>query len=98
MISPVIVALDYPDEASSVALAKRLSPALCRLKIGKEAFTRSGPDVVRKLQDMGFEICVDGQCACQWRATDDGSGPGISDGFLCTAAVNRSDSVDQYVG
>lgn len=59
MISPVIVALDYPDEASSVALAKRLSPELCRLKIGKEAFTRSGPDLVRKLQGMGFEIFLD---------------------------------------
>jgi orotidine-5'-phosphate decarboxylase len=59
MISPVIVALDYPDEASSVALAERLSPELCRLKIGKEAFTRSGPALVEQLQSMGFEIFLD---------------------------------------
>ncbi len=59
MNSPIIVALDYPDQASALALAERLSPDLCRLKVGKEAFTRSGPAMVEKLQAMGFEIFLD---------------------------------------
>ena len=41
MTNPVIVALDYPDADSALALAQRLSPSLCRLKVGKELFTRA---------------------------------------------------------
>jgi orotidine-5'-phosphate decarboxylase len=59
MTTPILVALDYADEASALALAERLSPALCRLKVGKELFTRSGPQLVRRLQDLGFEIFLD---------------------------------------
>lgn len=57
--NPVIVALDYPDAESAVALADRLSPSLCRLKIGKELFTRSGVSVVELLQQRGFEVFLD---------------------------------------
>ena len=32
----VIVALDYPDAKSAAALAGRLDPALCRVKVGSE--------------------------------------------------------------
>ncbi|MDP1997081.1 MAG: orotidine 5'-phosphate decarboxylase / HUMPS family protein, partial [Gallionella sp.] len=39
----IIVALDYPAAAPALALAERLQPALCRLKVGKELFTASGP-------------------------------------------------------
>ncbi|MFU8762934.1 MAG: orotidine-5'-phosphate decarboxylase [Haliea sp.] len=59
MNSPVLVALDYADEAAALALAEQLSPQLCRLKIGKELFTRCGPALVRQLQDRGFEIFLD---------------------------------------
>jgi orotidine-5'-phosphate decarboxylase len=57
--SPVIVALDYPSQEPALALAEQLSPALCRLKVGKELFTRSGPALVERLQGMGFEIFLD---------------------------------------
>lgn len=57
--SPVIVALDYPDAASALALAERLDPSLCRVKVGKELFTREGPAVVRALQDRGFGVFLD---------------------------------------
>jgi orotidine-5'-phosphate decarboxylase len=57
--NPVIVALDYPDAESAVALADRLSPALCRLKVGKELFTRSGAPLVELLQQRGFEVFLD---------------------------------------
>jgi orotidine-5'-phosphate decarboxylase len=59
MESPVLVALDYASEAPALALADRLSPELCRLKVGKELFTRCGPQLVEKLQNKGFEIFLD---------------------------------------
>lgn len=55
----VIVALDYADAASATALAARLDPALCRLKVGKELFTVAGPQLVEQLQRRGFEVFLD---------------------------------------
>ena len=55
----LIVALDYPDASAAVALASRLDPSLCRLKVGKELFTAAGPDVVRALSGQGFEVFLD---------------------------------------
>ena len=57
--NPVIVALDYPDAESALALADRLSPDLCRLKIGKELFTRKGAPLVELLQRRGFDVFLD---------------------------------------
>lgn len=59
VVSPVIVALDFPEARSALALADRLDPSLCRLKIGKELFTREGPAVVRGLQQRGFDVFLD---------------------------------------
>ncbi len=59
MTTPIIVALDYPLAPAALDLARRLSPALCRLKVGKELFTSSGPALVEKLQHMGFEVFLD---------------------------------------
>lgn len=39
-----IVALDFPRAAPALALADRLDPHQCRLKIGKELFTAEGPE------------------------------------------------------
>lgn len=55
----IIVALDYADAASALALVERLDPALCRLKVGKELFTVAGPDLVRALVARGFEVFLD---------------------------------------
>lgn len=57
--SPVIVALDFPGAAPALALADQLSPRACRLKVGKELFTREGPSVVKALQERGFEVFLD---------------------------------------
>lgn len=57
--TPVIVALDFPDQASALSLAQRLSPQMCRLKVGKELFTRSGPALVENLQQQGFDVFLD---------------------------------------
>jgi len=55
----IIVALDYADAASALALVARLDPALCRLKVGKELFTVAGPELVRALVARGFEVFLD---------------------------------------
>lgn len=57
--SPVVVALDVDNERDCLALAQRLSPALCRLKVGKELFTACGPRIVEQLQHLGFEVFLD---------------------------------------
>jgi orotidine-5'-phosphate decarboxylase len=55
----VIVALDYPDAASALQLVAGLSPDLCRLKVGKELFTRAGPQLVEELASRGFDVFLD---------------------------------------
>jgi orotidine-5'-phosphate decarboxylase len=55
----VIVALDFPDAGAALALAGRLDPAACRLKVGKELFTASGPGLIEKLQRSGFSVFLD---------------------------------------
>lgn len=57
--SPLIIALDYPSLDAALCMADRLDPARCRLKVGKELFTRSGPDVVEALHGRGFEVFLD---------------------------------------
>lgn len=57
--SRIIVALDFPREADALKLVERLDPTRCRLKIGKEMFTRSGPQLVEKLVNEGFDIFLD---------------------------------------
>lgn len=55
----IIVALDFSAEAEALALVERLDPARCRLKVGKELFTRLGPDFVAGLQRRGFQVFLD---------------------------------------
>lgn len=55
----VIVALDYPDEGAAWNLIDQLQGDLCRLKIGKEMFTRLGPTFVQRVIDRGFDVFLD---------------------------------------
>ncbi len=55
----VIVALDFPDAKGALALAKRIDPKLCRVKVGKELYTAAGPSLVEKLQRSGFGVFLD---------------------------------------
>ena len=57
--SNLIVALDYDSPDAALDLAKRLDPATVRLKVGKQLFTLAGPDIVRSLQGLGFDIFLD---------------------------------------
>ena len=55
----VIVPLDFPDAEAALKLAARLDHKLCRVKVGKELFVASGPAVVEKLQERGFDVFLD---------------------------------------
>ena len=57
--SRIVVALDFPSADKALALAEQLDPKACRVKVGKELFTRSGPETVRKLVDQGFDVFLD---------------------------------------
>ncbi|WP_104201929.1 orotidine-5'-phosphate decarboxylase [Billgrantia saliphila] len=57
--SPLIIALDYSSLDAALCLADRLDPARCRVKVGKELFTRSGPEVIEALHGRGFEVFLD---------------------------------------
>ena len=57
--SRIIVALDYPNAERALAIVDKLNPALCRLKVGKELFTRAGPELVRELNRRDFQVFLD---------------------------------------
>ena len=55
----VIVALDFPSTEPVFALLDRIDPSKCRVKIGKEMFTRAGPAFVEQVAAKGFDIFLD---------------------------------------
>jgi orotidine-5'-phosphate decarboxylase len=56
----VCLPLDGLHTLSEVAgLVEELSPYVGRFKVGKESFTRFGPDVVRLVRDHGAEVFLD---------------------------------------
>ncbi|WP_100642308.1 orotidine-5'-phosphate decarboxylase [Alteromonas facilis] len=55
----VIIALDFENEHQVLSLVEQLSPSQCRLKVGKELFTRLGPNIVKQLVALGFDIFLD---------------------------------------
>ncbi|MGM0833154.1 MAG: orotidine-5'-phosphate decarboxylase [Pseudomonadota bacterium] len=57
--SPLIIALDYCSLDAALCMADQLDPKRCRVKVGKELFTRSGPAVLEALHGRGFEIFLD---------------------------------------
>jgi orotidine-5'-phosphate decarboxylase len=55
----IIVALDYNDSEEVLKFIDNIDPSLCRLKIGKELFTKYGPKTILELHDKGFETFLD---------------------------------------
>jgi orotidine-5'-phosphate decarboxylase len=55
----IFIALDYADAASAYRMADALDPSLCGVKVGKELFTRIGPEIVRGLSRLGFDVFLD---------------------------------------
>jgi orotidine-5'-phosphate decarboxylase len=58
-VSPIVVALDYPTAQQAIEMAKQLDPSKCRVKVGKELFTASGPAVLEQLHKMDFDVFLD---------------------------------------
>ncbi len=55
----IIVALDFDNINQMYKFIDDLDPILCRLKIGKEIFTKYGPDCIEQIHKKGFEIFLD---------------------------------------
>ena len=58
MKNRIIIPLDM-EYTSAVSIADKLDPNICRLKVGNQLFTSSGPKIVKTLHDKGFEIFLD---------------------------------------
>jgi orotidine-5'-phosphate decarboxylase len=59
MHSRVYVALDFESPMRALALADRLDPRACGLKVGKEMFVVAGPEPVRWMVERGFNVFLD---------------------------------------
>lgn len=57
--SKVVVALDYENRRDALAFVEKVTPEVCRLKVGKEMFTRFGPEFVSLLVNKGFDVFLD---------------------------------------
>ena len=57
--SRIIIPLDFADGREALALAGKMDPARCKLKIGKELFTRSGPAIIEQAGKLGFAVFLD---------------------------------------
>ncbi len=57
--SPIIVALDYDSAEEALELVDRLHGAIDFFKVGKQLFTRTGPEIVRQLRGRGVEVFLD---------------------------------------
>lgn len=57
--SRVIVSLDFPEAKQALELCQKLDPTSCKLKVGKELFTREGPALVEQFIKMDFDIFLD---------------------------------------
>ena len=57
--SKIIVALDFESLSETEDFLKKVKGQNCRVKVGKELFTNEGPNVIKLIQQYGFEIFLD---------------------------------------
>ena len=55
----IIIALDYSNKEEVYKFIDNIDPNLCRLKIGKELFTKYGPSTLKEIHNKGFEVFLD---------------------------------------
>ena len=55
----VIVALDFSSQSETLAFLDKIDVSQCRLKVGNQLFTVTGPDLVRKLVARGYDVFLD---------------------------------------
>ncbi len=56
---PLIVALDFDTATEALDLVDLLDPDTCRVKVGKQLFTREGPAILKALGSRGFDVFLD---------------------------------------
>lgn len=55
----IVIALDFPSADEALAMARRIDPARCRVKVGMELFNAAGPAVLESLHRLGFDVFLD---------------------------------------
>jgi orotidine-5'-phosphate decarboxylase len=58
-MAELVLALDFPDSDSALAMAERVKGRLTWVKVGLELYTATGPGIITALTDMGFKVFVD---------------------------------------
>jgi len=58
MDNKIIIPLDL-EYSAAIHMAKNFDANLCRLKIGSQLFTSSGPQVIKELNSLGFDVFLD---------------------------------------
>lgn len=59
MSARLCLALDVPDAAAALSLARTAGEAVDMVKVGLELFTREGPEMVRQLRGLDRELFLD---------------------------------------
>ena len=58
MDNKIIIPLDL-EYSAAIHMAKNFDANLCRLKIGSQLFTSSGPQIIKELNTLGFDVFLD---------------------------------------
>ena len=58
MDNKIIIPLDL-EHSEAIHMAKNFDANLCRLKIGSQLFTSSGPQIIKELNSLGFDVFLD---------------------------------------
>ena len=59
MVDRLVVALDVESGAKAIKLVDKLKGRVGMFKIGKQLFTAEGPQIVRRIRDLGERIFLD---------------------------------------
>jgi len=57
--SRVIISLDFSEANQALEFCKKIDPVSCKIKIGKELYTRAGPILIEKLRTLNYDIFLD---------------------------------------
>ncbi len=55
----IIVALDFDNLKEAEKILNQLDPYLYRVKVGSQLFTSEGPEVIKYIDSLGFDIFLD---------------------------------------
>ncbi|MBC7793949.1 MAG: orotidine-5'-phosphate decarboxylase [Clostridia bacterium] len=58
-MNSIIAALDVPERARTLELARLLAPEVGMVKLGLESFVAHGPDLVREVRALGVDVFLD---------------------------------------